>query len=401
MSPLTPELVSRMLNNMAAHGPATRVGLIPTGGTRKWKFDRRPGDTAVNADLSFDDHDVNEMLTQFMQTSPDVPIQVVAPGAGDYVCMYVDHGVGDAHLIIEMFVALSQAARYGDFVPPLPGSMTAPLLSCFWNATKSEPKGMWSDAVELVKSVTNRRRSGGSAPLDAPAKQPAGQRGTATAVFVKSRMGYLDELRAYRAATGQTATVTTYVIRSLYHAFRDAGVDLSDDVLVMMDLRRFLPPEQFSLANLSAPVVLSVTPDMSAEEVTLAALPLVTSRKPLLRMMGRSLAARLKGLPAAEDVVESHGVGPKRPLTLSISDVTKIPASGKMSWPPGLQPEDINLAIALESPDPSYVNICMITAPEDRAMHLTATFYDSRLDPEVVRAALKSALEIPGSPRPQ
>jgi hypothetical protein len=408
IAPLTPELVARTLNNMASHGPATRVGLIPAGGTRKWKFDSRPGDAAVETDLKFDTDDVNKILTQFMKTSPEVPIQVVAPGAGDYVCMYVDHGVGDAHLIIELYVALSQAAKYGDFVPPVPGSMKTPLLSSFWNATKSDPKGMWSEALDLVKSAAGRRLSRSNndhAPQDVTTEPPVldVRPGSATAVFVKSREGYIDELRAYRASSGQTATVTTYVIRSIYHALRNAGIDVSDDILVMMDLRRFLPPGRWSLANLSAPVVVSVTPDMSSEEFTAAAFWQVASRKPLLRMMGRAVAARIQGLPAAEDMVNSqnNGMRVKRPLIISISDVTKIPASEKKSFKPGFEVDDINLAIALQAPDPSYVNICMITAPEDRAIHLTATFYDSHLDPELARGALKKALEIPGSPRPE
>ena len=71
----------------------------------------------------------------------------------------------------------------------------------------------------------------------------------------------------------------------------------------------------------------------------------------------------------------------------------------RLAWKPGTEPTDINLAIALQAPDPSYVNICMITAQEDRAIHLTATFYDSRIDPDLVRDALETALETPGSPR--
>ncbi|MEO3761521.1 hypothetical protein ABGB19_24985 [Mycobacterium sp. B14F4] len=391
---------------MASRGPGTRIGLIPAAGTRRWRFDSRPGDTAINTDLAFDTDDVNEMLEQFMKTSPQVPIQVVSPGGGDYVCMYIDHGVGDAHLIIELYVALSQAAKFGDFVPPVPGSMRTPLLSCFWNATRSDPKGMWSDAVDLVKSAVSRKGSGNPVVQIADvgeAPPPDTGIGSARAVFVKSRVGYVDELRAYRASTKQTATVTTYLIRSIYHAFREAGIEVSDDIFVMMDLRRHLPKGQWSLANLSAPVVVSVTPQMSAEDVTTAAFWQVASRKPLLRMMARSVVARLRGLPAVEDVVKAQPGSARStgPLTLSISDVTKIPASEKHILKPGHKPEDINLAIALQAPDPSYVNICMITTPEDRAIHLTATFYDSRVDPDVVRAALTKALETPASPRPE
>jgi hypothetical protein len=405
--PLTPELVTRTLNNMASHGPQTRIGLIPAAGTRRWKFDERPGDTAVETELAFDTDDVNEILPKFMATSPKVPIQIVAPGAGEYLCMYVDHGVGDAHLIIELFVTLAQAAKYGDFVPPIPGSMRTPLLSCFWNAAKEDPKGMWSEARALAKGAVGRKPSSdsdGARPKSASKSQVVLAEGDgATAVWAKSRIGYTDELRGYRASTGQTASVTTYVMRSIYNAFLDAGINLADDILVLTDMRRFLPKDRWSLANLSGAVSVRVTPEMSAEEFTAAVFWQAISRKPLLGLMGRAVVARLKGLPTVVDIVESldHSLTAGEPLKLAISDVTKIPAASKMSWKPGLDPNDINLAIALQSPDRNSISICMITAPEDNAIHLTATFYKSRLDPELVRKALSQALTTPGSPRPR
>jgi hypothetical protein len=391
---------------MASHGPALRVGLIPAGGTRRWNFDDRPGDTAIDATFTFDSDDVNEMLAQFMKTSPKVPIQIIAPAAGDYVCMYVDHGVGDAHLIIELFLALSQAAKIGDFVPPIPGSLRTPLLSSFWNAAKSDPKGLWSEALALGKSAIGRKRPpDDDTPQEAASESRAvrAEGDSATAVFAKSRVGYTDDLRAYRASTGQTASVTTYVMRSIYHAFRDCGINVSDDLLVMIDLRRFLPAGRFSLANLSAAVTVPVRPEMSAEEFTLAVFLQAMSRKPLLRLMGRSVVARMKGLPTVVDIVTSQDQSMRadEPLTLAISDVTKVADGSKVYWPPGLDVNDINLAIALQSPDRNSINVCMITAPDDdKAIHLTATFYTSRLDPELVRKALTQALATPGSPRP-
>ena len=121
--------------------------------------------------------DVNDILTQFMKTSPKVPIQIIAPGGGDYVCVYFDHGVGDAHLIIELFTALSQAGAYADFVPPIPGSLKTPLLTCFASATKADPKGMWTEALELGKTFLGRRGAPiEEAPLEVPAETPRSAR---------------------------------------------------------------------------------------------------------------------------------------------------------------------------------------------------------------------------------
>jgi hypothetical protein len=409
IAPLTPELAARTLNNMAGHGPGTRVGLIPQAGTRRWKFDDRPGDTAVDADFTFDSDDINEMLAQMMTTSPNVPIWI-APrgGGGEYVCMYVDHGVGDAHLIIELFVAMTLAAQHADFVPPIPGSMRTPLLSCFWNAAKEDPKGLWSEAKALGKTFIARRRS----RSDGQPQEPAGESQAIqsqpmraeselpTAVFVKSQVGYADELRAYRERTGQTVSVSTLIMRSLYHAFRDAGVNLSDDLLVLTDMRRFLPEGRWSLANLSGAVSVAVTPEMTAEEFTAAVFWQVTSRKPLLRLMGTAVAARLKGLPAMVDLAQSQSPPPTdEPLKMSVSDVSKIPACKKGVLKPGYDKKDVHLAIAVASPDPTYISICMLNPPHDGAVHLTASFYASRIDPEIVRKALAQALVTPGSPQ--
>ena len=405
INPLTPELTARTLNNMASHGPATRVGLVPQAGTRRWRFDHRPGDSGVDADFTFDSDDVNEMLAQLMTTKPQVPIWI-APrgGGGEFACMYIDHGVGDAHLIIELFVALSRAAEYADFVPPIPGSMRAPLLSCFWNAAKEDPKGMWSEAKALGRNFIARRRarSNGQLPAGEPPPvqlQPA-EPESPTAVFVKSRVGYAEELRAYRARTGQTVSVSTLIMRSLYHSFRDAGVNLSDDLFVLTDLRRFLPEGRWSLANLSGAVTVAVTPEMNAEEFTAAVFWQVISKKPLLRMMGTAVAARLRGLPSMADLAQSQT--PPRgdePLIMSVSDVSRIPASKKGILKDGFQKEDVQLAIAVASPDPAYISICMLNPQQDGAVHLTASFYASRVDPELVRKALTQALVTPGSPQ--
>jgi hypothetical protein len=406
--PMTPELVRQTLNNMASHGPGTRVGLIPQAGTRRWKFDERPGDTAVDADFTLDSSDVNEMLARIMATSPTVPIWI-AGGEGEFVCMYVDHGVGDAHLIIELFVALSKAALHTDFVPPIPGSLRTPLLSCFWNAAKEDPKGMWSEAKALGKTFIDRRRSRGDGPpkepgseLQAgpsPAEQPI-EHESPTAVFVKSRVGYADELRAYRERTGQTVSVSTLIMRSLYHSFRDAGVNLSDDLFVLTDMRRFLPEGQWSLANLSGAVTVAVTPEMNAEEFTAAVFWQVISKKPLLRLMGTAVAARLHGLPSMADLARSQDPPPAdQPLTLSVTDVSRVPASKKGILKDGYRKEDVRLAIAVASPDPSYISVCMLNPPHDGAVHLTASFYPSRIDPEIVRKALEQALVTPGSPQ--
>jgi hypothetical protein len=403
IAPLTPELAAQTLNNMASHGPKTRVGLIPTVGSRYWKFDDRPGDTAVDADFTFDSDDVTSMLVQLMKTSPKVPIWITTNG-GDYVCMCVDHGVGDAHLVIELFTALSQAGKYADFVPPLPGSMKTPLLSCFRYATKADPKGMWTEALELGRTVIARKRavvdetradaSSESQPVRAEGESP-------TAVFVKSRVGYVDELREYRARTQQTVSVTTLVTRSIYHALRDSGINVNDDILMLIDLRRFLPPPRWSLANLSAAVSVPVTPEMSAEEFTAAVFWQVASRKPLLRLMARVVAYRLRGLPSEMDVAraQNQGLRAEEPLTLTMSDVSKVPATAKVSWKPGSDAKDINLAIALPVGHPSYLSIAMLNPVADGAVHLTATFYGSRVDPELVQRALRNALETPGSPR--
>ena len=81
IAPLAPELVTRTLNNMASHGPGTRVGLIPRAVTRRWEFDERPGDTGVDADFTFDSNDVNEMMAQMMifGANPN-PNQIVSRG---------------------------------------------------------------------------------------------------------------------------------------------------------------------------------------------------------------------------------------------------------------------------------------------------------------------------------
>jgi hypothetical protein len=262
---------------------------------------------------------------------------------------------------------------------------------------------MWSESLAFGKSALGRKRATKGAPAVAASHEPRASGTEAerpTAVFVKSRLGYTNELREYRARTGQTVSVTTLVARSLYHSFRDVGIELADDIVVAMDLRRFLKPGQWTLANLSSAVSVSVSPEMSAEEFTGAIFWQVASRKPLLGLMASAAVARIKGLPAEMDVARSEiqRSPASGPLTLSISDVSKISAVEKVSWPPGMEVSDINLAIALPAAYPSFLSVAMLNPIDGGAVNLTATFFSSRIDPALVRKGLEQALQTPGSP---
>ena len=141
---------------------------------------------------------------------------------------------------------------------------------------------------------------------------------SATAVLVKCRLGYAGELRDYRARIEQAISVTTLVARFLHRTFRDVGWDC------------------WSLANLSSPVSVPVTREMSAVEFAAVVYWEGASRKPYF-----------------EGVVDRNR---------------------------------------------SYLFIAMLNPVDGRASRHTLTFFDSRVHMELVRDTRKKALKTPGSP---
>ena len=255
VKPATPNSAERapsVLKRMAARGPRYRVGLVPSITNRRWDFSDEPGSWCTQSlDIS-GQHSMQEILDHVVGHRLVAPISVSQ--AGEYLCVACDHGLGDSHFIWEVCAALTHGNTDTGFVEPLAAAtMTNPFVSALFDAAKSTPRlfartaiGLWKPAWSFFRSylvaLVNRPRA-------VPSRPAGDQDERYVAVWSKSGPGFIEEVRRYRDSKHPSASVNAILMLSICRALQECGASLHDHLEVLVDLRRFLPRDNFTFAN--------------------------------------------------------------------------------------------------------------------------------------------------------
>lgn len=391
-----------VLDRMASRGPLYRVGLVPSMTSRTWEFSDGPG---AWCQRSLDISGQNTMQAILDRVAGQVvaaPISVSQ--AGEYLCVGWDHGIGDSNLVFEVCGALTHGDVEKDFVEPLSApTMAHPLPSAVLGIAKENPglfirhaAGLWRPAWSFLWKILSAL---GHPSRLMRSRLAGGHDGDEryVAVWSQSDAGYIPALRRYRDAHHPGASPTAILMLAICRAFGECGVALHDELEVVVDLRRFLPREEFTLANFfgvakidigSAPTMeefstaLRTTAGSLSTLLTLACFTPIAWLRMLFAPHGRKARRRSKRLPETT------------PSILTISDSLKAPALAKIAW---ARDEDAEIAIASTPGTHSHISIFMCATPNG-AVNLTATFYPSHIDKATVARALRLAL---GSAMPE
>lgn len=390
------ECASGVLDRMASRGPLYRVGLVPSVTSRTWEFSDEPGAWCRRSlDIS-EQHTMQAILDRVAGQELAAPISVSQ--AGEYLCMGWDHGIGDSNLVFEVCAALTQGDPEKDFFEPLSApTMAHPLPSAVLGIAKESPR-------LFIRHAAGMRRPAWSflwkvlSALGYPGRlmrsRLAGERDADeryVAVWSQSDAGYIPALRRYRDCHHPGASPTAILMLALCRAFGECGVALHDELEVVVDLRRFLPRDEFTLANFFGVAKIAIGSTSTLEEfstalrttagslgtlLTLACFAPIAWLRMLFAPRGRKTRRRSKRLPEAT------------PSILTISDSLKAPPLAKIAW---ARDEDAEIAIASTPGTHSHISIFMCATPNG-AVNLTATFYPSHIDKATVARALGLAL---------
>ncbi len=374
-----------VLDRMAALGPRFRVGLQPSPDATRWNFTEKP---SLSATPTFDISGcttTQEILDRVVGRPPAAPISVGQ--AGEHLCICIDHGIGDSHLLAEIVAALSHTEAPNGFVDPLPApTIDKPVQAAIGHYLKSAPRQVIRQAVSLATTAWSplRGRADAVARGDEPIAQAVREAQRYRAVFVKSAPHFADEVRAWRDATKTRASVTALIMLSIYRALRDAGIPLAEVCEVLVDLRRFLPDEAQTLSNFCTVARVHAGAGTSYEDFNSQLRARAESTGTLVKLAGYvALARALRAVRRA--VVGSRK--PRSTVQLTISDISKMPAVAKAAW---TRPADAETAVSLPPGSSSHLSIAVRVAGNG-SVEATATFAEALVHTDTARNALRRA----------
>jgi hypothetical protein len=167
---------------------------------------------------------------------------------------------------------------------------------------------------------------------------------------------------------------------------RRNGIEPLPTAGVVVDLRRYLPENAYTLANFMSWVDVPTGDDIGPPEIHGRLQSALNSYRPLVHFaVGSSLQSMRRQIPAwtAWDVAATDRA------RLAFSDFRVVPAIKRYGWADTSRGGLFRIALPLGFRDQISV---AITAHPDGIIELTATFYDSAFDATAIRTALIDAL---------
>ena len=363
------------LQAVAKRGPSARVGLIPSQSTNKWSFS--PDEFARISTI--DPLPVDEMLRKYEEVTAEASVgehPLVLVFCGDYVMFSADHGFGDATACLEL-VAVASGADVDDYLVsnndrPLPAALNAVVSKSPSTALKS------------------LRGQPPSAPAEAPSLRSYPKPDVRDIVmsFVRTEPGTFNTLRQLRKESFPDVSMSAAVSFLVRRAFTEHGVLLTDDLGVLVDLRRFLPEGQVTLANLPGIAEVAAPASSTLDEYGKAYNAAVSTPAPLVRLAASLLKKRiLPGKRGAEGSTEY----PDRARTV-FSDPSLHPAMKKIRW---IDRGDGCMYILINDPGvPHQIPITTMWDAQGR-LNITASYYAGSFDRAVIDAILEDIAEQP------
>jgi hypothetical protein len=363
------------LRAVAMRGPSSRVGLMPSPTTNKWSFN--PDEFARV--WTIDPLPVAEMLRKYEEITAEASAgsyPLVMVFCGDYLMCSADHGFGDATACLET-TAIASGADPADY--PV-SNKDRPLMAAVSAFTTKSPATAWKLLHEKPTTPS----------ADAPSLRSYPKPDVRNIVmsFARSEPGTFNILRKLRKESFPDVSMSAAVSFLIRSAFAEHGVQLTDDAGALVDLRRFLPEGQVTLANLPGIAEFYAPASATLEEYGKAYNAAVSTPAPLVRLGASLLKRRI--LPTKNDVVESPEY-PDRARTV-FSDPSLHPAMKKIRW---TDRGDGCMYILINDPGvPHQIPITTMWDAQGR-LNITASYYSGSFDRAVIDSILEDVAAQP------
>jgi hypothetical protein len=287
-TPLPSEL-NDALSTIAAAGPHTRVALTPQPGRRLWSYDpRAPLSVYQLPDAVAKDG--SAAVLQYIRRRPGFRHPLEVHVSQRQIAFDADHGLGDGRFVVELISALFalSGARTSPWVTNDDTRLALPraLIRTFGiHPTRARMAWRYAAGLRSTHTVLPNVTSGSESVAWSPSF-------AVTVAHVNADAeSSVNEWRCENAEKAGSAAVWLYIVR---RALRAAGLQMTDEVMIAFDCRRYLPKRLTANSNfvegLGIPIAVNETlPTMITRlrECTVSAVPLaamgVVSSRALLR----------------------------------------------------------------------------------------------------------------------
>lgn len=366
------ELIAAGLNAAAQSGPYTRVGLIPSSGTRRWTFES-PLSPAIRA-LPRDVADAGSArVVQYIRRQSAVrqPFQVFV--SDRHIAVDVDHGLGDARLFVDFVDALftMRDGRHPRWVadPDTRFALTRALVHTF----AAHPSRLASASRRALTSRT------GTAHADVETEAVS----WSPSVAVENLHLSADIARAvdrWREANAPNAGRAATWLMIVRRALAAAGINIADAVRLVIDCRRYLPRGHRVNDNFIFGLQVLAPAGRALTDVGREIKAQVDSGFPLMAMGLVSARSLLRPAPPRPDAPYSWRPG--APADMVYSDVGPLTPFDDAPW----QPSEPKVVSALLDPaSPSHVSVFTGVIGGERT--ISFTFHDNVHDLSSIRHA--------------
>ncbi|WP_166903231.1 hypothetical protein [Mycobacterium sp. DL440] len=359
-------LLRTRLQTIAAAGPQNRLGLRPSRTSRHWEFDPECDRVVLTSGPAPDMTDPGRALMDLLADGPAIPPATLHVHIADgWLFLNFDHGLGGGRLFSEV-IAAAGAEGHG-FSEPAPVAGTRnPGLRALAHTVRKQP-------MRLLRALDEPlRRSAAVVPTGKFDEREA-------LAYVRSRPGFLETVRASRDKCLPRAPLAALILSAFMDGLHSHGITPEDEVGLLVDLGRYLPPGAGTLANFVGIAPIQIAPPYDPAGVARAMNDYTHGGRALIRY-GMAYAARLRARPAELPRWQTNS----RKARIVVTDHANSAAGSKISW--AATPDGHHF---VRKAPVRYANqISLAINRVGSELHLTASYYAGTFDPGKITAVL-------------
>lgn len=381
--------VRRALSSVMTVGPTARIGLVPNSNSRSWTYDPERVLRAVRAGTAITAADYDTEMAHMLAThDPSEPIAITLHG--DHALFYLDHGIGDGQMTINLSHLIADSAARAGEVPAWASAPASrhPLMHAALRHFGTDPR--------RVHALLRARRASPTptigcvlerTPPDSDETQPTPR--SVVSVSASASVETTNELSRWRDAHLPGVSISVLFFATLNIALRAEGVPADDVSTILFNVRRYLPSDRTTLANLSAGIDITLLDATDPVLLGTQWRATIASGRPISNLMLVSVKSKLGRRRHSRALTHAAPAAPST-VRVTLSDMGRHPVLEDIAF----RGNGLGSYTAMVSPA-SENHITLVTARLHGAIRVAASFHASSVDSAAIARALDSACATP------